>query len=115
MPLENLPYALFDRIFENLKDLFGTYSETLRVLRLTSKALNAMATVALFDCAVIFFHFPRSWELIQHIAHRETMAENEKSLSLDILKYGPDSAKTEKDFHGGLDLGLFPNLSFYLY
>lgn len=112
MPLEDLPFDVFHGIFENLKDLHGTYSETLRVLRLTSKALNAMATVALFDCVVIFVHFPRSWELIQHIAHQEKIAENVKSLSLDISKYSPGSAKNEKGFHGGLDLGLFPNLSF---
>lgn len=112
MPLEGLPCDIFHGIFENLKDLGGTYSATLKVLRLTSKALNAMATVALFDCVVIFVHIPRSWELIQHIAHHEKLAENVKSLSLDILKYGPDSAKTEKGFHGGLDLALFPNLSF---
>lgn len=45
--------------------------------------------------------------------HEEAIPE--KSASPDILKYGPDSAKTEKDFQGGLDLGLFSNLSFDLY
>ena len=108
MPLENLPFDVFYIIFENLKDFAVSYSETLRTLRLTSKALNAMATVALFGCVVLFVHFPRSWELIQHIAHHGKIAENVKSLSLDIC---PNSAKTEKGFHGGLDLGLFPNLS----
>lgn len=112
MPLESLPFELFIQVFQDLKDLHGTYSGTLKNLRLTSKALNATATVALFDCVLLSVRFPRSWEVIQHIAHQEKLADAVQSLSLNIWKRRPyPRAKVEKGYRGSLDLGLFPNLA----
>lgn len=111
MPLESLPFELFIQVFQDLKDLHGAYSGTLKNLRLTSKALNAIATVALFDCVLLSVRFPRSWEVIQHIAHQEKLANKVQNLSLNILKRRPyPRAKVEKGYRGSLNLGLFRNL-----
>lgn len=111
MPFESLPFDVFLQVLQNLKDFHGTYSGTLKNLRLTSKALNSIATVALFDCVLLSVRFPRSWEMIQHIAHQENLANAVQNLSLNIWKKRPyPRAKAEKPYQGGLDLGLFPNL-----